>query len=72
MGLVARGLGVAVKCVDGASRALGPAAVAVLEHLDALGEEEARRLAEVARPSVRNHAGREVGRLEARLEGAKP
>ncbi len=65
VGLVDRGVGVAVKVVDGASRAAGPAVVAVLERLGALSDEELVRLEPVRRPRVRNAAGLDVGEIAA-------
>ena len=57
--------GVALKSLDGSSRALPPAFLALLEHLGELGEAELERLAASRRPILRDHAGREVGHLEA-------
>jgi L-asparaginase II len=63
-----RNLGVAIRCEDGAQRALGPAVCAVLEQLGALDAEAARKLASWARPQVRNAAGLEVGSVRAELK----
>lgn len=59
-----RGWGLAVKVADGASRATGPAVVALLARLGVLSDEEQGRLARWARPLTTNHAGLEVGWLE--------
>ena len=67
-----RGQGLALKCEDGASRAIGPAVVSVLESIGALRPAEIEALAEVARPVLRNAAGLEVGRIEARLRAGAP
>ncbi len=72
MGFPGRGLGVVAKCEDGAARAVAPAAVALLEHLGLISEAEREKLAETSRPSLRNHAGREVGHLEAMVEVLNP
>ncbi|MCC6349359.1 MAG: asparaginase [Candidatus Eisenbacteria bacterium] len=64
LALTDRGTGVAVKCEDGAGRALAPTAVAVLERLGALDGAELATLAPQRRPVVRNVIGAEVGRLE--------
>jgi len=72
MGIPGRGLGVAVKCVDGAGRAVAPAAIALLEHMGLLSESERSRLATLRAPVLRNHAGLEVGRLEAIVEALSP
>ena len=61
----ARRLGVTVKCEDGEARAVGPAVIAVLEQLGELTEAELASLATVRRPVLRNHAGLEVGHIEA-------
>ena len=67
MGLTDRGLGIAIKCEDGTSRAVGPAAVAVLEQLGALADTERDTLAQLRRPKVTNVVGLEVGFIEAGL-----
>lgn len=72
IGIPGKGLGIAIKCVDGSARALGPAAVAMLDHLGELSQAEQERLAGVRRPSVSNHAGHEVGWLEAVIRVPAP
>jgi L-asparaginase II len=71
-GIPGRGLGLALKSLDGSSRALAPAILALLEHLGELGEVELERLAGSRRPILRNHAGREVGHLEAVVRSPMP
>jgi L-asparaginase II len=68
VGLPARRLGLALKCEDGQARGLAPATLALLEHLGDLSDGERARLGESRRPLVRNHAGLEVGALEAVVE----
>lgn len=68
IGSSSRGLGVAIKVRDGSGRALGPAIVAFLEHLDLLSESDLERLAATREPVLKSHAGREVGHLTAVLE----
>jgi L-asparaginase II len=63
-----RGLGIALKCEDGAMRAVAPAAVSVLEWLGLLAPAEAAELAALRRPPLTNVAGLEVGALEAALK----
>jgi L-asparaginase II len=65
VGLPGQRLGVALKCEDGSGRGLAPATVALLEHLSELSEAERVRLSASCRPVVTNHAGLEVGALEA-------
>jgi L-asparaginase II len=64
-GIPARGVGLAVKVVDGATRAVAPALVAILEHLGFLDDSARRALESEARPTVLNAAGRVVGIIEA-------
>jgi L-asparaginase II len=65
-------LGIAVKCEDGQSRAMGPAVVALLEHLGELSPGEVEALAEWRSPVVRNAAGHDVGRIEATVRAPAP
>lgn len=60
-----QGLGIAIKCEDGAMRALGPATVEALLVLGTLRPGEAEAFAEHRRPPVHDAAGHVVGRLEA-------
>ncbi len=69
VGIVERGLGLALKCIDGATRATGPAVVAALERLDALSSDERARLESLARPRVLNAAGLDVGVIESEWRG---
>ena len=68
LGLPGRGLGIAVKAVDGAARPLPPAVIALLQQLGELAEGDLERLGELPRPILRNHAKLEVGRIEAVVE----
>jgi L-asparaginase II len=58
------GLGLALKVEDGAGRAAPVALLALLEALGAVQGEARAALAEIARPLLRNHARRTVGRIE--------
>jgi len=58
------GLGVALKVEDGGGRAAPVALLALLEAIGALSPAQLIALDEVARPVLRNHAGRVVGRIE--------
>jgi L-asparaginase II len=62
------GLGLVLKVVDGASRAVPPAAIALLRRLGALDEEQAAQLHGYARVALYNVAGRCVGGIAA-LDG---
>lgn len=53
----------AIKIADGTSRAVGPALLAFLLRFGLIEASEARGLASLAQPELRNHAGIKVGRL---------
>ncbi|HKY60047.1 MAG TPA: asparaginase [Gemmatimonadota bacterium] len=61
------GLGLALKVADGAKRAQDVALIELLVETGALDEATAAALAGHRRPEIRNHAGRVVGRVDARL-----
>jgi L-asparaginase II len=61
--IVERGIGVAIKVEDGATRAQYPALLRILQSLDALPDPLPPRLAELARPPVRNTRGEVVGEI---------
>lgn len=63
LGIRSAGIGVAVKVADGASRALYPATIAVLQQLGLLDALTQSPLAEFARPQVHNHAGVPTGEI---------
>ena len=68
IGLVERGIGLAIKAEDGNGRALGPAAVALLEELGTLTEVARTRLEPLARPVLKNASGLDVGAIEAQVK----
>ncbi len=57
IGVRSRGLGIAVKVVDGAKRGLHPATVATLEALGLIDEENRAALLQWREPLIRNHRG---------------
>lgn len=59
-----RGLGLALKVEDGATRASSVALMALLDSLGAVNESARERLKDVARPTLKNHAGTVVGRID--------
>ena len=63
--LLERGQGLAIKCVDGAQRAIPPAVISVLEQLGVLSGEEMERLVKERCTVLCNAAGLEVGRITA-------
>lgn len=71
IGIPRSGLGVALKCEDGASRPLGPATVAVLDRLGLLDAGSLRAALEPhRRPDVLNAAGLVTGHLEVAFHEA--
>ncbi|MGH7661242.1 MAG: asparaginase [Vulcanimicrobiaceae bacterium] len=65
--LVAQRMGLVLKVVDGNGRAAPPAALAILERLEAIDRRLLDALAAFREPPVRNVAGRLVGSLQARM-----
>jgi L-asparaginase II len=63
-----RGEGIAIKCEDGAMRAVGPAAVELLAALGTLRPAELGPLAVHRRTPIENAAGLPVGWLEAHVQ----
>ncbi len=61
--------GLVLKTIDGAARAVAPAALELLERLGALDSVARERLSAHVRPAVRNVAGRIVGEIRARTSG---
>lgn len=59
-----RGLGLALKVEDGATRASSVALMALLDSLGAVKGSARGRLKDVARPILRNHVGTVVGHIE--------
>jgi L-asparaginase II len=64
--LLERGLGLALKVIDGGARAAPPAALALLHELGAVGARELADLDAFAHRPIANHAGRIVGHVRAR------
>lgn len=63
----ARRAGIALKVADGHARAVVHVLAAILRSLGLLGEEDLARVAHVADPVLRNHAGIAVGEIRVRL-----
>jgi len=61
--LPALGLGLGLKVEDGNPRAAGPALIAALDALDALDDAALEALEGFVEPTLRNHAGDEVGEV---------
>jgi L-asparaginase II len=67
IGLVDRGIGIALKVEDGASRAIPPSVVALLDHLGLLDDAQREALAPFARVEVRNYRDLLVGEVFAEV-----
>jgi L-asparaginase II len=65
VGVRSRGIGIAVKVVDGAKRGLHPATVAVLDQLGLLDADRRALLAPWAEAPIRNYRGIETGRVRS-------
>jgi L-asparaginase II len=63
--VIDRRAGLALKVIDGASRARAPAVLALLRRLDLAGESVLREMEDLERPVVYNRAGRAVGQIRA-------
>lgn len=63
-----RGLGIAIKIDDGASRALNPAVIETLAKLGVLDEAQQAELINYHKPVVKNHRGLQVGEIRAVFE----
>ncbi len=63
--LFERGLGLALKVIDGNRRAVPPATLALLHELDAVGARELAQLEAFVRRPIANFAGRIVGEVRA-------
>jgi L-asparaginase II len=67
-GIPSMKLGVALKVEDGSKRAAEPAILAVLRHLDAIGESEMDRLKRYAEPQILNTRNEVVGSFRTHLQ----
>jgi L-asparaginase II len=63
IGIRSKGVGIAIKVVDGAKRGLHPATVAVLDQLGLLDADQRALLAPWREPTVRNYRGLATGRV---------
>jgi L-asparaginase II len=65
--IIHKGIGLAIKVVDGTPRATAPTVMAALTKLDALTSAATDLLAPFTQPPVRNVAGRIVGKIVAHI-----
>ena len=63
-----KGYGLAVKIMDGSSRAIAPAAIEVYKQLGVLNRNQLRKLADFYSPPVYNHRRKKVGFLKAEFK----
>jgi L-asparaginase II len=68
IGVRSRGLGIALKVVDGNARGLHPATVSVLDQLGLLDDVRRAALAAWREPAIRNYRGITTGRVEPVVE----
>jgi L-asparaginase II len=71
IGIRSAGLGIAIKVADGNTRALYPAAIAVLQQLGLIETPEATPLAAWTRPQLKNLMGLRTGEVRAMLQLTK-
>ena len=64
--LIQAGLGLVLKITDGGKRAVGPAAMALVEELGGLAPAALTTLQRYAAPELRNRAGRVIGAIRSR------
>jgi len=62
------GLGIAIKCDDGAGRAAEAAMAMTLLHLGVIDEAEREKLTDILFPAIENRAGLDVGRVQRASE----
>jgi len=67
VGVIDRGLGLALKISDGGSRAVAPAVVPVLRYMEALSPEDVMQLRQYAEPDDLDCNGTVVGRIRSLL-----
>lgn len=63
VGVIGKGIGIALKIEDGSMRALGPAVINLLINLGIIGNNEVNELEKIWRPPVINHKGDIVGEI---------
>jgi L-asparaginase II len=61
-------IGLAIKILDGNSRALPIVTIKLLEHLNLLSDNQLKKLNDYNNEEIKNHNGDKVGRIEAHLE----
>lgn len=65
VGLVGKGIGIALKIEDGHTRAVGPVILETLRQLGVVEVEELESLKHLWKPSIKNHRGEQVGEIKS-------
>lgn len=65
VGLIGKGIGIALKIEDGHTRAVGPAVLETLRQLGVVSTEELTPLKDFWNPPIKNHRGEIVGEIRA-------
>ena len=65
LGLIDRGIGIAIKVEDGGQRPLGPVCIGMLQRLDALPDRLPAELKEFRQSEIQNTRGEPVGFVSA-------
>ncbi len=68
VGIIGKGVGIALKIQDGNSRAIGPVILDMLLQMKVIREDEINELKEYLRPKVINHKGEVVGEIKSVLK----
>jgi L-asparaginase II len=69
IGLIGKGIGIALKIEDGHTRAVGPAILETLRQLGVIKIEEMAPLKDFFNPFINNHKGEKVGEIKAVFPG---
>jgi len=72
LGVPEKSWGLAIKVEDGATRAVGPAVIEMLDHVGLLGDAGRAALETLRHPRLKNVAGLEVGRIETTVRTLSP
>ena len=68
VGLIGKGIGIALKIEDGHTRAVGPVILETLRQLEIIKSEEIDSLKDLWNPPIKNHRGEIVGEIRASFQ----
>lgn len=68
VGLIGKGIGIALKIEDGHTRAVGPAILEALRQLEVIKSEEMAPMKDLLNPPIKNHRGEIVGEIRASFQ----